>query len=192
MEKLALRHQIGVLTRALGDRHPRFGGWDRALWVVLARRWQAWRHALAIIQPATVVRWHREGFKCFWTRRTRAGCGGRPKLGREFVGLIRTMSRANVTWGALRIRNELAKLGIEIATSTVAKYMVKQRKPPSPSWRAFLDLGVQRGGRGRGRSVRASPGGRKGPVGHALCGVRHDLGGRGVGEGEGMRGRICG
>jgi len=57
MEKLALRHQIGVLTRALGDRHPRFGGWDRALWVVLARRWQAWRHALAIIQPATVVRW---------------------------------------------------------------------------------------------------------------------------------------
>ena len=138
MENLALRHQIGVLTRALGDRRPRFDGWDRALWVVLARRWQAWRHALAIIQPATVVRWHREGFKCFWTRRTRAGCGGRPKLGRELVGLIRTMSRANVTWGALRIRNELAKLGIEIATSTVAKYMVKQRKPPSPSWRAFL------------------------------------------------------
>ena len=62
MENLALRHQIGVLTRALGDRRPRFGHWDRALWVVLGRRWEAWRHALAIIQPATVVRWHREGF----------------------------------------------------------------------------------------------------------------------------------
>ena len=93
MENLALRHQIGVLTRALGDRRPRFGNWDRALWVVLARRWDAWWHALAIVQPATVVRWHREGFKRFWTRRSRAGRRGRPALERELVGLIRKMSR---------------------------------------------------------------------------------------------------
>jgi putative transposase len=139
MENLALRHQIAVLTRALGDRRPRFGNWDRALWVVLARRWEAWRHALAIVQPATVVRWHREGFKRFWARKSRAGRGGRPALDRELVGLVRKMSRANVTWGAPRIRNELAKLGIEVAVSTVARYMVKQRKPSSPSWRAFLD-----------------------------------------------------
>jgi transposase InsO family protein len=141
MENLALRHQIGVLTRALGDRRPRFRSWDRALWVVLARRWEAWRHALAIVQPATVVRWHREGFKRFWTRRSRVG--GRPALSRELVGLIRKMSTANVTWGAPRIRNELAKLGIEVAASTVARYMVKQRKPSSPSWRAFLDNHVK-------------------------------------------------
>ena len=143
MENLALRHQIGVLTRALGDRRPRFGSWDRALWVVLARRWKAWRYALAIVQPATVVRWHREGFRRFWTRRSRASRGGRPGLDRELVGLIRKMSTSNVTWGAPRIRNELAKLGIEVAVSTVARYMVKQRKPSSPSWRAFLDNHVK-------------------------------------------------
>jgi hypothetical protein len=121
LENLALRHQIGVLTRALGDRRPRFGRWDRALWVVLAHRREAWRFALAIVQPATVVRWHREGFKRFWTRRSRAGRGGRPALDRELVDLVRKMSRANVTWGAPRIHNELAKLGIEVALSTVAK-----------------------------------------------------------------------
>jgi hypothetical protein len=88
MENLALRHQIGVLSRALGDRRPRFGSRDRALWVVLARRWKAWRYALAIVQPATVVRWHREGFRRFWSRRSRAGRGGRggrPALDRELV-----------------------------------------------------------------------------------------------------------
>ena len=143
LENLALRHQIGVLTRAHGDRRPRFGNCDRALWVVLARRWEAWRYALAIVQPATVVRWHREGFKRFWTRRSRARRGGRPALDRELVGLIRKMSTANVTWGAPRIRNELAKLGIEVVVSTVARYMMRQRKPPSPSWRAFLDNHVK-------------------------------------------------
>src|SRR6266702_6065555 len=65
--------------------------------VILVRRWEAWRYALAIVQPATVVRWHREGFKRFWTRRSRAGRVGRPALGRELIGLIRKMSRSNVT-----------------------------------------------------------------------------------------------
>ncbi len=140
LENLALRQQIGVLTRALGDRSARFGRWDRALWIILARRWDAWRYALAIVQSATVIRWHREGFKRFWNRRSRAGRrGGRPALGRELVELIRKMSRSNVTWGAPRIRNELAKLGIEVAASTVARYMVRERKPPSPAWRTFLD-----------------------------------------------------
>ena len=97
------------------------------------------RYALAIVQPATVVRWHREGFKRFWTRRSRAGRVGRPALGRELVGLIRKMSKSNVTWGAPRICNELARLGIEVAVSTVAKYMVRKRRLPSPSWSAFLD-----------------------------------------------------
>src|SRR6266702_2089527 len=127
LENLALRHQIGVLTRALGDRRPRLGNWDRALWVTLVRRWEAWRYALAIVQPATVIRWHREGFKRFWTRRSRAGRVGCPALDPELVGLIRKMSKSNVTWGAPRIRNELGKLGIEVAVSTIARYMVRQR-----------------------------------------------------------------
>jgi hypothetical protein len=95
--------------------------------------------ALAIVEPATVVRWHRECFRDFWRRRSRAGRLGRPGLDQEVVKLIRRMARANVTWGAPRIRNELAILGIEVAVSTVAKYMPWRRKPPSPTWRAFLE-----------------------------------------------------
>lgn len=144
LENLALRHQICVLRRALGDRPARFGNWDRALWMVLARRWTGWRSALAIVQPATVIRWHRDGFKRFWCRKCRVGRrGGRPALDPKLVELIQKMSRSNVTWGAPRIRNELAKLGIEVALSSVAKYMVRQRKPPSPTWRAFLDNHVK-------------------------------------------------
>jgi len=99
---------------------------------------------LAIVQPATVVRWHREGFKRFWNRKSRAGRrGGRPALDPELVELIQRMSRSNGTWGAPRIGNELAKLGIEVAASSVAKYMVRERRPPSPTWRAFLDNHVK-------------------------------------------------
>ncbi len=139
LENLALRQQIGVLTRTLGERRPRLGQWDRALWVLLSRGWAGWREALAIVQPATVIRWHRDGFRRFWTRRSRAQRAGRPGLNREIVNLIRRMSQANVTWGAPRIRNELAKLGIELSVSTVAKYMLRRHKPSSPTWRAFLD-----------------------------------------------------
>jgi transposase InsO family protein len=99
---------------------------------------------LAVVQPATVIRWHRDGFKSFWNRRSSAGRrGGRPGLGRELVALIRRMSRSNVTWGAPRIRKELTKLGIDVAVSTVARYMQRERMPPSPSWRAFLDNHVK-------------------------------------------------
>ena len=104
LENLALRHQIGVLRRALGDRPARLRNWDRALWMVLARSWAGWRCSLAIVQPATVIRWHREGFKRFWTRKSSAGRrGGRPGLDREIVDLIQKMSRSNVTWGAPRM-----------------------------------------------------------------------------------------
>ena len=91
------------------------------------------------MEPATVIRWHREGFRRFWRWRSRPGRLGRPGLDREVVSLIRRMSQANMTWGAPRIRNELARLGIEVAVPTVAKYMARRRKPPSPTWRAFLE-----------------------------------------------------
>jgi putative transposase len=84
--------------------------WDRALWVGLARLGTGWQQVLTIVQPATVVRWHRDGFRRFWTRRSRAGVGGRPTMSRETRTLIRRMSGGNPTWGAPRIRNELAKL----------------------------------------------------------------------------------
>jgi len=94
--------------------------WDRAFWVMLSRRWTGWREALAIVEPATVIRWHREGFRRFWRRRSRPGRPGRPALDRELVNLIRRTSQANVTWGAPRIRNELAALGIDVAVSTLS------------------------------------------------------------------------
>ncbi len=139
LENLALRQQVAVLIRTSSGRRLRLVAWDRAFWVILSKRWAGWRDALAIVEPATVVRWHRQAFKRFWKRRSRFGCPGRPGLDREVVNLIRRMAQANVTWGAPRIRNELAMLGIEVAVSTVAKYMPRRRKPPSPTWRAFLD-----------------------------------------------------
>ncbi len=128
-----------MLIRTRGGRSLRLGAWDRAFWVILSQGWAGWRNALAIVEPATVIRWHREGFRRFWRRKSRPGRLGRPGLDREVVSLILRMSQANVTWGAPRIRNELAKLGIELAISTVAKYMPRRRKPPSQTWRAFLE-----------------------------------------------------
>ncbi len=139
LENLALRQQVAVLMRTPGSRHLRLGVWDRAFWVILSQGWASWSDALAIVEPATVIRWHREGFRRFWRRKSRRGRLGRPGLDREVVRLVRTMAQANVTWGAPRIRNELAKLGIEVATSMVAKYMPRRRKPPSQTWRAFLE-----------------------------------------------------
>jgi putative transposase len=139
LENLALRHQIGVLKLTVGKRRLRLGRVDRVLWAGLSRIWVGWEQALAIVQPATVIRWRREGFKRYWTRKSRAGLGGRPPLAREVRDLIRRMSRSNPTWGTPRIRSELAKFGIELSRATVAKYMIRHRKPPSPTWRAFLD-----------------------------------------------------
>jgi putative transposase len=114
LENLALRKQVAVLIRASRGRRLRLGVLDRVFWVILSERWAGWRDALAIVEPATVVRWHRMGFKRLWRRRSWFGRQGRPRLDREVVNLIRTMAQANVTWGAPRIRNELAMLGIEV------------------------------------------------------------------------------
>jgi transposase InsO family protein len=111
--------------------------------MVLSRLWAGWQQALSIVQPATIIRWYREGFKRFWSKKSRAGRSGRPAVDRKVRALIRRMSKANVTWGAPRIRNELARIGIEVSRSTVAKYMVRHRKPPSPTWRSFLDNHVK-------------------------------------------------
>jgi transposase InsO family protein len=112
---------------------------DRLLWVCLSRLWRDWRSALAIVKPETVVAWHRAGFRLFWTWKVRRGQPGRPVISREFRDLIRRMCRENPGWGAPRIHGELLKLGIDIGESSVSKYMVRCRKPPSQSWRTFLE-----------------------------------------------------
>ena len=90
-----------------------------------------------IVQPGTVVRWHRQGFRCYWRWKSRRR--GRPRIDPEIRHLIRRMCRANPLWGAPRIHGELQKFGIEVSEATVSKYMIKRRGPPSQTWRTFLE-----------------------------------------------------
>jgi transposase InsO family protein len=135
-EILALRHQLAVL-QASAPRHLCLKRSDRVLWVLLSRFWSGWRPCLQIVQPATVIAWHRRAFAWYWTRKSRRR-PGRPDVSAEIRDLIRRMSRANPLWGAPRIHGELLKLGIAVAQSTVAKYLQRSRKPPSQNWRTFL------------------------------------------------------
>jgi hypothetical protein len=137
LENLALRNQIAVLQRSV--KRPRLKNRDRLFWVLLSRIWQNWAGSLAVVKPETVIRWHRKGFRLFWTWKSRRTRKGRPAVGLEIRQLIRKISRANPGWGAPRIHGELQKLGITISQPAVSKYMVRHRKPPSQSWRTFLD-----------------------------------------------------
>ncbi len=135
-ENLVLRHQLGVLQRSV--KRPRLRQRDRIFRVWLSRLWAEWRSSLIIVTPETVIRWHRDGFRLYWQWKSRKK-PGRPKIDAEIRGLIRRMSRENVTWGSPRIQSELALLGYTVDQSTVAKYMYRHRKPPSQTWRTFLE-----------------------------------------------------
>jgi putative transposase len=135
-EILALRHQLAVFQKN-APRRLRLQGSDRFLWVLLSRWWPGWRRSLHIVRPDTVIAWHRRAFAWYWTRKSRRR-PGRPNVAAEIRNLIRNMSQANPLWGAPRIHGELLKLGIEVAQSTVAKYLRRPRKPPSQTWRTFL------------------------------------------------------
>lgn len=103
------------------------------------RIWPKWRSALLIVQPETVVRWLREGIRHYWRRKSQGRSPGRPAVEPEIRALIRRMSQENSTWGAPRIQSELALLRHALAESTVAKYLFRPTKPPSQTWRTFLD-----------------------------------------------------
>jgi transposase InsO family protein len=135
-ENVALRHQVMVLRRqARGRVH--LTNLDRLFLVQLYRWFPSILRVLAIVQPETVIRWHRAGFRCYWRWKSRPR-GGRPQISGELRALIRQMSIENPLWGAPRIHGELLKLGFEVAQSSVAKYMVKRVGPPSQRWGAFL------------------------------------------------------
>jgi len=135
-EIVLLRHQLNVLRRRVPSK-PKLAVADRLYFVWLYRLFPAVLNAVTIVQPETVIRWHRTAFRLYWRWKSRSR-GGRPKLSEEIRRLIREMSLANRLWGAPRIHGELLKLGIEVAQSTVAKYMARGGRGRSQSWKTFL------------------------------------------------------
>src|SRR5579862_4533192 len=141
LENLALRQQLGVLKRR--KRVPRLKRGDRLFWVVLSLIWAPWRQAVHLVNGDTVVGWQRKGFRIYWTRISQRGSPGRPQLSSAVRALIKRMATANPFWGAPRIHGELLKLGMEVSERTVSRLMTKHRKPPSQTWKAFLNNHVQ-------------------------------------------------
>jgi transposase InsO family protein len=135
-ENAALRHQLSALRRKLRGR-VRLTNSDRWFVVQLYRWFPSVLNAITIIQPETLVRWHRAEFRYYWRWKSRC-FGGRPHIDTDLRALIRRMSIENPLWGAPRIHGELLKLGFEVAQSSVAKYMAKYCRPPSQGWRTFL------------------------------------------------------
>ena len=135
-ENVALRHQLIVLRRKVQGR-VRLTNSDRWFFIQLYRWFPSILQILTIVQPETLVRWHRAGFRYYWRWKSQPG-GGRPQIEADLRVLIRRMSIENPLWGAPRIHGELLKLGFEVAQSSVAKYMVKGPGPPSQGWRTFL------------------------------------------------------
>lgn len=140
-ENLALRQQLAALHRQ--SKRPRLKKRDRIFWVWFSRLFRNWRSVLVIVQPATVIRWHQQGFKLYWRWKSRAKKPGRPQIWREIRDLVRQMCSENATWGVPRIHSEILLLGYDVSESTVANYMNRDRKPPSQTWRTFLDNHVR-------------------------------------------------
>ena len=136
LENWALRQQLAVLKRKAV---PRLQPTDRVFWVVLSRLWPPWRQVLHLIKADTVVGWQRQGFRRYWARMSQRKSAGRRQVSSQLSALIQKMSEANPFWGAPRIHGELLKLGLEISQRTVSRLLPKDRKPPSQTWKAFLN-----------------------------------------------------
>jgi hypothetical protein len=136
VENAVLRHQLIILQRKVRGR-ARLTNNDRWFFVQMYRWFPSIMKVVTIIEPETLVRWHRAGFRRYWRWKSRSR-GGRPQIDLELRMLIRQMSMENLLWGAPRIHGEFLKLGFSVAQSTVATYMVERRGPPSLGWRTFL------------------------------------------------------
>lgn len=136
LENVALRQQLAVLRRTV--KRPPLCNQDRLFWVLLAKTWRGWRTALIVVQPDTVVRWHRQWLRRRWTRRSTRTRPGRPSTDVAIRRLVNGMAAANPLWGAPRIHGELGKLGIEVSERTVSRLLRRPGRPPSQTWRTFL------------------------------------------------------
>jgi putative transposase len=139
LENAALRQQLGVYLRK--QKRPRLRAGDRIFWMALSRWWSGWEGSLAIVTPATVIAWHRRGFRAYWRAKSRAGRVGRPRIPRKHIDFISRISQEHPEWGEDRISEELsAKFGVSHSGSTVRRYMVSRRKGPrgDQTWRTFI------------------------------------------------------
>jgi putative transposase len=136
-ENALLRQQLIILKRQV--KQPACTKTDRVLLVFLARVVRTWKQALFIVQPETLLRWHRELFRLSWKRRSKAS-SHKPKVAAETITLIREMAKENRLWGAERIRGELLKLGLRVCKRTIQKYMrtVRTQQPRGQKWTTFL------------------------------------------------------
>jgi len=134
VENALLRQQLMILKRQV--KRPPLSNSDRIRLVLLSHFTKFWKPTLHIIQPDTLLRWHRNLFRNYWRRKSQ----GRPRVGSETITLIRKMVKENKLWGAERIRGELLKLGIELSKRTIQKYMPKERNElgSSQTWATFL------------------------------------------------------
>jgi hypothetical protein len=137
LEVLALRQQVAVLKRKRP--RPRLSAPDRLFWVLLRKVWSGWANALLIVNPDTVVGWHRAGFRLYWRWRSRPR-GGRPRITEEIRGWIRRLAQENPNWGAPKVHGELQKLGFVVSERTVARYLrrILRHGDPGQRWLAFL------------------------------------------------------
>jgi hypothetical protein len=137
LEILALRQQVAVLKRQRP--RPLLNAGDRLFWTTLRHIWSRWADVLVVVKPATVVGWHRAGFRLYWRWRSRPR-GGRPRITQQVRELIGRLAKENPAWGAPKIHAELQKLGFTIAERTVARYLrrVVRRGDPGQKWLAFL------------------------------------------------------
>jgi transposase InsO family protein len=136
LENLALRQQLTTMKR--NTNRPRLGPGDRLFWIALARVWRNWRTALVLVQPDTVVRWHRDWLRRRGTQRSKTRPDGRPTIDQQIRVLVREMATANPLWGAPRIHGELRALGVEVSERTVSRLLERHPRPPSQTWKTFL------------------------------------------------------
>ena len=135
VENAILRQQLIVLKRSV--KRPRFTTGDRIRLTFLARLTDFWATALHIVQPDTVLRWHRDLFRWYWRRKSKAK-SNKPRIPQETIDLIRQMARENPLWKAKKIQGELLKLGIKLHKHTIRKYMKQVRRRTSQNWTTFL------------------------------------------------------
>lgn len=136
IENLALRQQLAVMKKSI--RRPKIRRRDRFLWVILSRFWNGWKNVLMVVQPETVIRWHKKGFKLYWKFKSQRP--GRPSIDLKIQKIVKKMIKKNPLWGAPILHGQLLKLGIVISERTVSNMIKRYKvgKPPSQTWRTFL------------------------------------------------------